>query len=239
MIYPGDITENKAGIGREHLLGELLLFGLLGRNLYTFPQADWLDPLANDNLFDDVPFAAEQPQTIAGLQLLREWQGEYVADRPAGLLALQKEYTRLFTAPGDLPISPWESVYFSEERMLFDERTLEVRRWYRRFGLEPIDVRRKPDDHIGLEITFMAHLARLGLEALETGDQAKFHETIHAQRLFGQQHLYTWAPRWCSQMGEFAVTPFYRGMALVLSGALQELAGFLNLPVVGIDKTWT
>jgi TorA maturation chaperone TorD len=232
MIHSADTLEKDQEFWREQLLGELLLFSMLGRNLYAFPQVDWLDPLADGNLFDDVPFAADRPETNAGLQLLREWQQEYVADRPAGLLELRKEHTRLLTGSGDLPLSPWESVYFSEDRMLFDERTLEVRRWYRRFGLEPINVRREPDDHIGLELSFMAHLAQLGLEALESGNQTYFEETIAAQRLFAQQHLFAWVPRWCRQMGEFAHSSFYRGLALVLSGGLNELADLLDLPIV-------
>jgi TorA maturation chaperone TorD len=108
---------------------------------------------------------------------------------------------------------------------------MDVRRWYRRFGLEAVNLKKEPDDHIGLELAFVAHLAGRALQTLEAGDREAFQEAIQAQRDFARRHLLVWTPLWCAQMVEYAKTPFYRGLALMLRGALDELAQFLDIPM--------
>jgi TorA maturation chaperone TorD len=65
---------------------------------------------------------------------------------------------------------PWASVYLSKERLIFDENTLAVRRFYRDWKLETVHYKKEPDDHIGLELEFMAILSERTLAAYEKGD---------------------------------------------------------------------
>ncbi len=212
-------------------MGQYLLFGLLGKLLYENPEQSLLQPLVDEDVFGDVPFGAEQPAVKEGLSQLQQWAREFAADAPASTLDVRADYTRLFVGSMKLPLSPWESVYYSEERLLFQESTMDVRRWYRRFGLEPVNLRREPDDHIGLELAFVAHLAQRALEALAAGDELVLNDALDAQRNFCQRHLLRWAPLWCAQMVEYARTPYYRGLAQVLRGALEAQAQFLNVQV--------
>lgn len=213
----------------EMLAGEFLLFGLLGKLLYNQPAQEEIQALVEDELFSDAPFASDHPDVLDGLALLQKWAAAYGEDGSAGLSDLQTDWTRLFAGGGLAPIAPWESVYYSEERLLFGESTLDVRAWYRRFGLELANLHHEPDDHIGLELLFIAHLAHLGLAALEEGDEAALARAIGAQRDFCRQHLLVWAPTWSEQMVTLAHTDFYRGLALVVRGALAELAGRLDV----------
>ena len=89
----------------------------------------------------------------------------------------------------------------------------------------------EPDDHIGLELIFVAHLARLGLMALAAGDDEEFEQMLAVQRSFLAKHLFLWAPLWCKQMLEYTHTDFYRGIALVVRGALIELSRILEMPL--------
>ena len=52
--------------------------------------------------------------------------------------------------------------------MIFQEQTLHVRQWYSRFGLQVVKLHKEPDDHIGLELEFVAHLANLALQAIRS-----------------------------------------------------------------------
>jgi anaerobic sulfite reductase subunit A len=86
----------------------------------------------------------------------------------------------------------------------------------------------EPDDHAGLEMAFLAHLAQLGLTALEQGDEARLAETLEAQREFLSAHPWRWMPVWCDQVVAQAHTDFYRGVARLTRGALTELASVLE-----------
>jgi TorA maturation chaperone TorD len=127
-------------------------------------------------------------------------------------------------------------VYFNDERLLFQEQTQQVRQWYLRYGVEPEHSHTEPDDHIGLELAFLAHLAQRGLQALEQNDPAAFEDSMAAQRGFLAEHLLKWASAWCGLVLEHARTDFYRGVALLTRGALTELAHLFELKLMPEPK---
>jgi TorA maturation chaperone TorD len=218
-------------------MGEILLFNLLGKMLYEVPAKEWLQPLADNEVFTEAPFAETQPDVVEGLALLEKWSRSYLQDGDSDtvLKELQVDYTNLFTGMRKLPVSPWESVYFSKERLVFQEQTMDVRAWYRRYGLEVLNLKKEPDDHIGLELLFVGHLAQLGLMALEASNESEYEQTLAAQGDFLAKHLFLWVPLWCQQILEYAQTDFYRGLALIIRGAMIELSCILEVPLA-MDK---
>jgi putative dimethyl sulfoxide reductase chaperone len=215
---------------RINLSGELLVFGLLGKILYHYPDQEFIQELIDKDVFEDIPFGSTQPYTTAGLKLLAVWQERYLSN-PGGkeLNDLQTDYTRLFLNTGDKPISPWESVYFSEDRSLFQERTLAIRSFYRRFGLQIVKLHQEPDDHIALEFAFLSHLAGLSLNAIAEGNEGVFQNILQVQRDFLTEHVLQWVPLWCDQIEEHAKTDFYRGTGLLVRGSLAELVKTLKM----------
>lgn len=214
------------------LTGEVLLFDLLGKILYSDTNLDqnWLHQLAEEEVFSVSPFAEEQPDVQAGLELLQKWEREFRQETTAERFdSLITDYTRLFIGPGKVLAPPWESVYFNEERLVFQEQTLAVRTWYSRFGLAAVNLRKEPDDHIALELFFMAHLAKLGLAAIESQDSPGLDQALAAQRDFLVEHLYRWAPLWGDLVCQHAQTDFYPGVALLVQGALHELAAVFEI----------
>jgi TorA maturation chaperone TorD len=220
----------------DFLFGEALLFNLLGKLLYAFPEGNWLRSLYTHEVFIDAPFAMQQPDVMDGLALLNRW-----GNLPAGIdesmfQDLKIDNTRLFFGPGRVLAPLWESVYFTEERLVFQESTLDVRRWYQRFGLEPENLHKEPDDHIALEMAFIAHLASLSVHSLEKGEEQECEKLLRAQRDFANEHLLKWAAVWCQQVFENARTDFYRGIALLTRGALAELGQAFSLEMVELIK---
>lgn len=215
---------------KEVLTGEVLVFELLGRLLYGEPDKNWLIRLLDEDVFADVPFGAEQQETKIGLELLRAWTEENRKGLTDGSFDdLRVDYTRLFVGVGKVLAPPWESVYFGDDRLLFQEQTLQVRAWYRRLGLEPEKLYQEPDDHIGLELLFLAHLARLGLQALEENDQARFEECLLAQGGFAAEHPLKWVSAWAGSVQANAKTGFYCGLAHLTHGTLLALAEGLEI----------
>ena len=218
------------------LTGEKLLFGLLGKILYAELDKPWLQSLIDEDVFSEVPFGGELSETAAGLELLQKWTHE----NNAGLSdksfdGLRADNMRLFVGVGQVLAAPWESVYFNDGRMVFQEQTLQVRDWFRRFGVETEKLHKEPDDHIGLELSFLAHLATLGLQAIEAKDDNKFEEIVEAQRRFIVEHPLKWVPVWCKLVEEKANTDFYRGLAMLVLGALFSLAKILEIPIPEIN----
>lgn len=212
--------------------GETLVFKLLGKLFYEYPEPIWIQSLAAERVFEEIPFGAEQPAMTTGLALMQQWSqlGRETIDD------LRTDYNRLFIGPGTAFASPWESVYFSDERLTFQTQTVQVRNWYRRFGLVVENLYKEPDDHAGLELVFLAHVAQLGTEAADEFDAARIDELVDAQRQFLTDHAGRWMPGWCDLIVKYARTDFYRGLAWVTKGALAELANVLGVKLIEAKK---
>ena len=212
------------------LTGEILATSLLGKTLYSYPDHNWLQSLADEGIFAKSPLGNQQPDVQLGLKLLQRWMDTARDAMTAEAFDdLRVDYTRLFLGPDTVLAAPWESVYFSDERLLFQEQTLQVRAWYQRFGLEARLLYQEPDDHIGLELAFVAHLAQQALAALNRQEQVTFESTVTAQREFLSTHLLTWVPLWCDLIQSHANTDFFRGIALLTKGILAEVVSVLHV----------
>lgn len=208
----------------QELAGQALVFGLLSRALYSSPDRAWMEALVRERVFEDVPFAGAQTDVVRGLALLAAWTAANQAGlTQEGFDAVQSDYTRLFVGPGKVGAPPWESVYFHDEEMLFQEETIQVREWYARFGLQIERLHSEPDDHLGLELAFLAHLAGQAVSACEQGEAEKLGRLTSAEQEFAAEHPLKWISAWCDRVATHARTDFYRGIALVAKGALTEL----------------
>lgn len=232
------MTETPSSVTREAdwapvLVGEALLFGLLGKLLYSNPAREWIEPLASENLFDEAPFAGEQESTQRGLELLNEWSAAVARDglTDAMLEDIRVDYTRLLVGHHRMEVPAWESVYFNPERLTFQEETASVRRWFDRFGVKPGMNAREPEDHIAFELSFVGYLAEQAVAALEKGDEAAFNELLSAQREFLTEHLLRWGWKWAELALEHAQTNFYQGLALLVQGGLVELSALYHMPI--------
>jgi TorA maturation chaperone TorD len=214
------------------LTGEMLLFGLLAKLMTSDPDQAWLQSLIDGEVFSEVPLGSAEPETQRGLEAINRWIKEHNGTISAEtLLSLKGEYISLFIGPGKMLAPVWESVYFSEEHLVFQAQTLSVRYWYRRFGLEIEHPNQEPDDAIGLEFSFMAHLAALALQALEEKDDARFESLLRAQKDFYGDHLLAFGPAWARQVIKYAESDFFRGIGHLALGSMLAVAKLLQLEV--------
>lgn len=144
---------------------------------------------------------------------------------------LSSEYTKLFIGPGSLPASPWESVYVTGEPLLFQESTLAVRNAYRRAGYVALGYPREADDHVAIELDFMATLASDTCEAHASADGARIRELLSMQLAFLNEHLLVWLESFAERLHTCdTVSGFYPSIAHLAvlvcrrdAGVLQEL----------------
>jgi TorA maturation chaperone TorD len=126
--------------------------------------------------------------------------------------ALAADYAEVYLSHG-YRASPMESVWLDEDGLARQAPMFAVRGWYRRHGLEASDWARRSDDHLVLELQFLAHLMRKG--ALE--EAARFMD----------EHLLRWVPRFAGRLCETGAPAFYAGLAAVTAAYAEALRGHL------------
>ncbi|MGK2911808.1 MAG: TorD/DmsD family molecular chaperone [Sphingobium sp.] len=210
--------------------GQMLVCGLLAKALYGPPDRPWLDGLIERGVFDIIPFGSDLPEITSALRCLKDWAtatGGRLSD--TAIADLGDDYTRLFIGPGRLPAAPWESVYASKERAVFQLGTVGVKNWYQRFDLALASEYNEPADHVGLEFGFLAELSQRTIDASEIRDGAEVKRLIDAQRGFLNQHVLRWVPRWADDVVEHARTDLYQGLAWLARGTVLEAGSFFAI----------
>ncbi|NPD30886.1 Tat proofreading chaperone DmsD [Eggerthellaceae bacterium zg-1084] len=136
---------------------------------------------------------------------------------PAARQALAEGYRADFVGPNSLSAPPWGSVYTDRERVVFGATTLELRQWMRSNGVERLDGRRTPEDHIGLLMKMMSWLAQCRPELVGT---------------FLEQHVLCWAPHYLAQLEEAGAHPLYRSLARLARLTLEGIKDAASLTPV-------
>jgi TorA maturation chaperone TorD len=128
------------------------------------------------------------------------------------------EFARLFLGPQHPAAVPYASFYLSETRQLMTEITIQVRGYYLDAGMTVTGLHRVPDDHIALELEFMAYLADEGVRNLESANAEAASAAVARLEIFYHEHLTKWLPLFAGRVQEGAESDFYRGTALALKG---------------------
>ncbi|MFO0752323.1 MAG: molecular chaperone TorD family protein [Thermodesulfovibrionales bacterium] len=152
-------------------------------------------------------------------------------DREELLLELHREFASLFLVGAHaLPCS--ESVYRSPERLAKQEPRERVMKRYRDVGFIVSPQWREPEDHIGVELEFMASVCRFVCEAAEKGDSEGMRRFLSCQREFMEEHLVVWVPHFCELIAARAGKgSFYQALSYLTGGFLEMDHEFLKASV--------
>ena len=195
------------------------LYQLLYKAFARKPDMAFLELLTAENTGES--FALLGGEVLGKMPaFLEEIRAEM--SEPRVLDRLEEEYMRLFVGPLKMVAPPWESVYTGEEGMLFQESTLEVREFYRRFGLIPEGYPRVADDSLPLELGFMAELAQRSVAAFESGDGEARVRNLEGSLEFLNAHLLVWVPRLLEKMANTPTDWLYPQLTLALNSFLEK-----------------
>jgi len=165
------------------------------------------------------PAECDEPELAEGYRMLTDWLRNPGNDP---LTDLAVDFARIFLGAGvyeGVAASPYESVYTSKERLIMQEARDQVFAIYRARGLYPDAELEIPEDHIALELEFLAHLCR---ETLQAGDdQARVSALLREQKEFIEQHPAKWVPAFCADIEKCASTGFYRAVGKITLGFLN------------------
>lgn len=135
----------------------------------------------------------------------------------------EAEYVRCFVGPGAPASPPWESMYVGGERTLFNAVTLAVRRVYACQGFRPQGYPHVADDHIAIELDFMACLAQESLVCFENGDYEKTIHLLMNQRKFLEEHLARWISLFAFEVKkEMATYVFTHAVNILTTAVLAD-----------------
>jgi TorA maturation chaperone TorD len=137
-----------------------------------------------------------------------------------------EDYERLFFGPTRILAPPWESVYENEDRLLFGQSELQVRRFYRSFGLDVSE--REAADHLAFEVAFMSRLCSI----IDYENLEDVKKNIKGQIDFLTKHLLSWTTKWNKDVAKNSKTKFWRDISEIIvkwfHGDLVELNNVLK-----------
>ncbi len=147
--------------------------------------------------------------------------------------ALACEYATLFAASGGFP--PVESVRLTGRYQ--QEPCFTVRQEYRRLGFAVKKGRFFVfDDHLAVELTFIAELLERAAAALEAGNTAECRRLERETKRFWTLHLGRWVRGYARLVQRAAEHSFYREMARLLEASAEQEIALLRLRVDDQDQ---
>ena len=216
------LTNEMKEIMEVLLANRLFLYSLMHKLFGGEPDQELLNILTSDSTCEAYGLLAEEENDIMArackflTELREDIQNPEYVDR------VKNEYTVLFIGPAKLIAPPWESVYRNKQEMLFQESTLAVREFYRKFNMLPENYLRVPDDGLALELHFMAKLSQKALDALQGDrlDWLKYY--LQGQNIFLANHLLVWIPMFLERMAGATTDYLYPQMCLILDDFLKK-----------------
>jgi len=210
------------------LSGRGYLYQLLQHVFGHEPGRELLDAVTGEHTREVMELLSDEGEYGPDLELLSELREAIETDPEAVLDRLKSEYTYLLIGPNKLPAPPWESVYVTKERLILQESTLRVRRAYLKYQLLPAEYPHVADDHIAMELDFMARLAQMSQKSLEERDMEKLKTLLADQSAFLDEHLLKWVGAFAEEMQGAKTRHFYPQMARLTERFLRNDRNLLD-----------
>lgn len=196
----------------EFLAARHFVYRLFQRLFGDEPTAEFLSIIDKEIVvmsFESLDIHASSEKLELFLRLLSQ-----------SVLASEKiasDYARIFVEPASLPAPPWESVYVEHGRVIMTKTTLDVRRAYCDYGFISQMYPRVPEDHIALELDFLASLASEAIKTFEHGKEVDCEKALEASSRFIQDHLGLWVDEFSHDVGKKGDSEFYAAACDALS----------------------
>lgn len=205
------------------LVARAQTYALLSR--LFFKEVD--EALINQLAAIRLPMDSPNDTTAQGARLMMS----YLAHRPDDAATqLAVDFARLFlvrTRSTKKAAYPFESVYTTIDHTTMGNARDAVVALYRKAGLDASDSWNLGEDHIALELEYVATLAQRSADAFAQGNTNEARELLKQQKSFLDAHLLRWTPAFVEAMIHDAQTDFYHGLALMLAGVLEDDSALL------------
>ncbi len=135
-----------------------------------------------------------------------------------------EEYTRLFLGPGK-HISPHESIHYERDDgdwgRHWGASTVEVKKFVESLGLQYKESDTSIPDHISVELELMQKIITKEKEVWSDNDGKDVLHYLKIEKMFMEDHIIKWIPRFCDEITADAELSFYREMAGLTKSFIQ------------------
>jgi anaerobic sulfite reductase subunit A len=97
----------------------------------------------------------------------------------------------------------------------------DVLKVYRAMGVDKVKAFTEPEDHIAIELEFMAYLCDKTSTALRDGIHAEARKYLECQRDFLKEHLAKWVPLLVADILQGSRRDFYRAVGMITKGYVE------------------
>lgn len=151
---------------------------------------------------------------------------------------LAKDYAFLFLGVGRENVSLCESAYRSQRGLLFQGAYFEIMEEYRKVGLTKRENFHEPEDHLSIELVYMANLCHWSISSIEKRKKKEIEQYYSWQRSFLHDHLMQWIPSFAKGLLETSPSKFYKALAYLLKGYIKMDYDLIDslLPETGTSK---
>ncbi|HOM41586.1 MAG TPA: molecular chaperone TorD family protein [Bacteroidales bacterium] len=198
------------------LKGYIMMLYFSGSMVMFDPSTECVYDFWTKGMLKQLPVWSPNPDFVKAAALLR--QSTERAQNKHELL--KEDYLRLFSGIGKPLAPPVESVYRSDEHIMFDRNTEEIRNIYRKHSWESKFKNKIPDDHLGIELLFLTYLIEKYINSQAILERQSLTNEIVE---FIQEHMLSWVPQWKDDVVNNASTLAYRGIALLVSASLEDI----------------
>jgi TorA maturation chaperone TorD len=176
--------------------------------------------------------SGEDDDMKRGTDLLREFlegsRGKYEADMNEFLTGLAAAYAALFLNVGAKPVYLVESVYLSSRHILYEQPYFEMTKAYSLLGFEKSKDFLEPEDHIAVELEFMARLSERTSKSIAEDNFDHATKYLNLQREFLEDHLMKWVPALTGKLIEASDNLFYTALAYLTRGFIAQDSYFVT-----------
>jgi TorA maturation chaperone TorD len=201
-----------------------ITLNFIARLFIEAPDADFIARIDQNKVFEQWPLATKNPDAAEALQFLSEGVKDHDNISQA---ALSAEYTALFVGPENA-VPLWESVWTTKDKLLFDGPMFEVRDAYAAYDLASPDPSHEPDDHFGLEVSFLGGVMGCAAQSAQEGDIEAAGKHFAAAGEFMNNHLSRWAGRFLEATANHEHSSFYKAVSILCADTLAQAADLLQ-----------
>ena len=167
----------------------------------------------------EVGFPANLGLLPAGEPSLEVWRlmaAALAETHAADLDLLAADYAAIYLA-GAYGASPCESVWLDDDHLACQAPMFELRRLYAEAGLAAAEWRKRPDDHLVLQLLYIAHALRRAAGA----------DDIRRLAAMLDAHLLRWLPDFAARIAARAETPFFAVLGRQTFAWVEQLRDLL------------
>jgi putative dimethyl sulfoxide reductase chaperone len=149
-------------------------------------------------------------------------------ERQDMLTSLSAEYADLFLGLRVKPLLTCESAYLGQFKMYYGRPFWRVKEAYKKSGFEKRKDFLEPEDHVAIELDFMANLCksvRLSLDDKKVTDSLRY---LAVQKEFLEDHALRWIPHLCETLKTAAGSNLYKSLAFLTKGFISTDAGVVD-----------